>query len=195
MLAKAHTIAPAGAATITALRSTRSVRSYSERHSTWATWGMRYGGSSRMKEDGTPRSTVRESAHDMPNEAATPRSTMAATRSDAVVDPAAIKHANAIRVGNLPLHGAKLLVKIATRRSRGESIILHAMTPAALHPNPMAMDRQFSVCFPLLDNTLLDAILRREADMDPDGLALDAALLHSCVAALPDLDAVYQPEE
>lgn len=41
-----------------------------------------------------------------------------------------------IKNGNLPLQGTKLLVKIAINFSRGESIILHPITPAALQPNP-----------------------------------------------------------
>ena len=51
----------------------------------------------------------------------------------------------AIRVGNLPLHGTKLFVIMAISLSRGESIILHPMIPAALHPNPMHIE---SACFP-----------------------------------------------
>jgi hypothetical protein len=39
----------------------------------------------------------------------------------------------AINNGNLPLHGVKLLVKIARSLSLGESIILAPITPAALH--------------------------------------------------------------
>jgi hypothetical protein len=31
------------------------------------------------------------------------------------------------------------LVRIAIRRSRGESMIRHPITPQALHPNPMHM--------------------------------------------------------
>ena len=51
----------------------------------------------------------------------------------------------AIIVGNLPLHGMKLLVIIAISLSQGESIILHPITPAALHPSPMHIERH---CFP-----------------------------------------------
>ncbi len=43
------------------------------------------------------------------------------------------------------MHGTKLLVSIAIRRSLGESIILHPVTPAALQPNPIAI---VSACFP-----------------------------------------------
>lgn len=41
---------------------------------------------------------------------------------------------------NLPLHGTKLFVIIAIKRSLGESIILHPTIPAALHPKPIHMD-------------------------------------------------------
>ncbi|MNI74249.1 hypothetical protein D3C73_1303220 [compost metagenome] len=51
----------------------------------------------------------------------------------------------AINVGNLPLHGTKLLVRIAISLSLGESIILQPITPAALHPNPIHIDKH---CFP-----------------------------------------------
>ena len=43
----------------------------------------------------------------------------------------------AINVGKRPLQGTKLFVKIAISLSRGESIILHPITPAALHPKPI----------------------------------------------------------
>src|SRR5690554_1762888 len=44
-----------------------------------------------------------------------------------------------IRVGKRPLQGTKLLVMIAINCSRGESIILQEITPAALQPNPIHM--------------------------------------------------------
>lgn len=47
-----------------------------------------------------------------------------------------------INVGNRPLHGTKLLVKMAISRSRGESIIRQPMTPHALQPNPMHMVKE-----------------------------------------------------
>ena len=49
---------PAGAATVTALPSTKSVRSTSERTSTDVTLGILYDGSSRVKEAVEPLSTV-----------------------------------------------------------------------------------------------------------------------------------------
>ena len=38
---------------------------------------------------------------------------------------------------NRPLHGTKLLVSMAMSRSRGESMMRHPTTPAALQPKPM----------------------------------------------------------
>ena len=52
---------------------------------------------------------------------------------------------SAINVGNRPLHGTKLFVMVAISLSLGESMILQAITPAALHPNPMHM---VSACLP-----------------------------------------------
>ena len=51
----------------------------------------------------------------------------------------------AIKVGNRPLQGTKLLVSMAINRSLGESIILQPITPAALQPNPIHMVKH---CFP-----------------------------------------------
>ena len=50
-----------------------------------------------------------------------------------------------ISVGNRPLHGTNPFVTAAMRRSRGESIIRHPVTPAALQPNPIHI---VSACFP-----------------------------------------------
>ena len=52
----------------------------------------------------------------------------------------------AIKVGNLPLHGTKLLVSIAISLSLGESIILQPITPQALHPNPIHIVRHCLPC-------------------------------------------------
>ena len=51
----------------------------------------------------------------------------------------------AMRVGNRPLQGTKLLVMVAIRRSLGESMIRQPTTPAALQPKPIAMVR---ACLP-----------------------------------------------
>ena len=50
-----------------------------------------------------------------------------------------------ISIGNLPLQGIKEFVIIAISLSRGESIILHPVTPQALHPIPIAIVRH---CLP-----------------------------------------------
>lgn len=55
--------------------------------------------------------------------------------------------ATVIKKGKRPLQGTKLLVKMETNFSRGESIILQPTTPAALQPNPMHM---VNACFPEL---------------------------------------------
>ena len=47
--------------------------------------------------------------------------------------------------GNRPLHGAKVLVRIANSRSLGELMTRVPMTAAALQPNPMHIVRH---CLP-----------------------------------------------
>ena len=71
--------------------------------------------------------------------------------------------ATVIKNGKRPLQGTKLLVKIETNFSRGESIILQPTTPAALQPNPMHM---VIICLPvqqhfLKNPSILKAILGR----------------------------------
>ena len=68
-------------------------------------------------------------------------------RVEPAVTPVAAKNMEirAIRVGNRPLQGTRLLVKIAIRRSLGESIMRQPVTPAALQPKPMHKVR---ACFP-----------------------------------------------
>ena len=51
----------------------------------------------------------------------------------------------AIRVGNRPLQGTKLLVIIAMSRSRGELMMRQLIMPAALQPKPIVIVR---ACFP-----------------------------------------------
>ena len=52
-----------------------------------------------------------------------------------------------IRVGNLPLHGTKLFVRIAINLSFLELIILDDITPQALHPKPIHIVK---ACLPLV---------------------------------------------
>ena len=143
---------PAGAATAAALPRTKSVRSNTDRTSTFPICGFRYGGSSSVKEDGTPLSRISDSSFVTANVMPTP-STIAAVRSsaDSTGDspPPAVPTKNmvsrAISVGKRPLHGTKLLVSIASSRSLGESMMRQPTTPAALQPKPMHM---VSACFP-----------------------------------------------
>ena len=105
-----------------------------------------------MNADASPFSTVRDRIHDISSVKSTPRTTIPTTAPAAASDASTGGNAAAtkivasmIKVGNRPLHGTKLLVRIATSRSRGESITRVAITPAALHPNPIAI---VSACLP-----------------------------------------------
>lgn len=147
-LARIQIRSPAGAATRHALPSTKIVRSNIDLIMTLPICGRLYGGSSRVNDDGTPFKTVIERSHDARSVAATPRtitpSRIIADEKDFPIPVTeAVKNIVIIVIsdGNLPLQGTKLLVRIAIRRSLGESIIRHPVTPAALQPKPMHMDR------------------------------------------------------
>ena len=93
-----------------------------------------------MKEEGTPFNTVDDRIFEEMNVPSIPSSIMAVSIKAANIEfkklaEFAIKNIeiNVISVGNLPLHGTRLLVMIAISLSRGESIILQPTTPAALH--------------------------------------------------------------
>ena len=114
--------------------------------------GRRYGGSSSVKAEASPRRIVRVSTHDTTSVKIAPSTTIASTEPAATSEATAGGNAAAtntvasmISVGKRPLHGTKLLVRIATSRSRGESITRVAMMPAALQPKPIAID---SACLP-----------------------------------------------
>ena len=147
MFARSHIISPHGAAAVQALPRTKIVLSKIERTKTLPNCGRRYGGSSRVKEEGIPLSRVCDKSLDIASVAATPSRIAPRSRSADITDenlfPAVTKNIViiAIIVGNRPLQGTKLLVRIAISRSRGESIIRHPVTPQALQPNPIAMDR------------------------------------------------------
>ena len=71
-----------------------------------------------------------------------------------------------INIGNLPLQGTKLFVRIANNLSLGESIIRQPTTPQALHPNPIHI---VSDCFPWQDAflkrwSMLKAILGKNPE-------------------------------
>ena len=109
-------------------------------------FGFLYGGSSRTKDDVSPLRTVLVSTAEAIKETAMPNMT-ARERTPAEINepPAKNMAMMAIRVGNRPLQGTKLLVMTATSLSLYEFIILHPDTPAALQPKPMAIVR---ACFP-----------------------------------------------
>ncbi len=100
---------------------------------------------------------MRESAHETTSVNTTPIITTPSTA------PAAASDANAggndaptkivasmMSVGNRPLQGTKLFVRMAMSRSRGELMTLVAMTPAALQPNPIAIVSACLPCAPAL---------------------------------------------
>jgi len=150
--AKSQITAPAGTATITERASTNRVRSNTERISTCPNCGLRKGGSSSVKEEGNPFKSVLESSFVVKNVAKTPSSIAVVNRSDdkteptkPVPEPIKKRVMIATKAGKRPLHGTNALVRIASILSRGESMIRHPTTPAALHPNPMHIE---SACFP-----------------------------------------------
>ena len=152
MFALIHIISPAGAATAAARPSTKSVRSNTERTITLPICGRRYGGSSSVNDEGTPRSIVFESREHAAKVAKTDRTMSAVSRAAPANElngagsaPTINSEISDISVGNRPLHGTNPFVTAAMRRSRGESIIRHPVTPAALQPNPIHI---VSACFP-----------------------------------------------
>lgn len=99
-----------------------------------------------MNEDGTPFKNVLDKNFDTANVVKMPskitRDKINDDRNEEpnpTAPPTKKRLIMQISVGNLPLQGTKLLVIIAIKRSLGESIILHPITPQALHPKPMHM--------------------------------------------------------
>ena len=151
-MAKIQVIAPAGAATAIALPKTNNVLSKIELYKILPILGTLYGGNSKVKLDGIPFNKVFDKIYDTNNVIPIPITIIIAIAKACIRElvktlVAVAKNivAIAIRVGNLPLHGTKLLVNIAIILSLGDSIILHPTTPAALHPNPIHIERH---CFP-----------------------------------------------
>lgn len=99
-----------------------------------------------MKEEGIPFNTVMERALETTKVMHTPRTmNRVRSRADSMESkappdtPTKNMEMMAMRVGNLPLHGTKLLVIMAMSRSLGESMMRQPTMPAALHPNPIHM--------------------------------------------------------
>ena len=105
-----------------------------------------------MKEEGCPLRMVLERSQDtrkvirMPNRIRRVRR-KAALKVLPGPEAAPMKNMaiRAVRVGNLPLQGTKLLVRTAISRSLGESMMRQPVTPAALQPKPIIMVR---ACLP-----------------------------------------------
>ena len=145
-------ISPIGAEIEIARPSTNSVLSKIERTITLPTLGGRYEGNSSVNDEGVPLRNVFESSLDITRVTPTLKIMIAVKINAALTDfmtpeSEATKNIEiiAIMVGNLPLHGTKQFVRIAIRRSLGESMILQPTIPAALQPKPIAMHR---LCLP-----------------------------------------------
>lgn len=100
-----------------------------------------------MNEDGSPFRIVAERIFDAKNVASIPRIITAVSAaadkrlpSKPIAPPMKNSEITFKIIGNLPLHGTKLFVSIAIRRSRRLSIIRAPTTPAALQPKPIVMD-------------------------------------------------------
>ena len=102
-----------------------------------------------MNDELSPLRTVSDKNLVAMNVAIMPKTITAVRISEEVSDenifPAKNTVISNIMVGNFPLHGTRLFVITASSLSLGESIILHPVTPTALHPNPMHI---VSACFP-----------------------------------------------
>lgn len=152
ILANSQMMIPAGAATTAARPNTKSVRSKIERTITFPIWGRRYGGSSKVKEEGIPFKMVADRRRETRNVMTTPSRITPVRISVEITDcrgsattPTKNMLIMAMMVGNRPLQGTKLLVMMAINLSRGESMMRQPTTPAALHPNPIHMVR---ACLP-----------------------------------------------
>ena len=140
-----HITTPAGAATKIARPKTKSVLSKTERIITLQNCGFLYGGSSRVKKDGSPFKIVIDKIFDVKRVIKSPKiisidkyiAQIKLFKTEFELNPTKNIVMSAISVGKRPLHGVKLLVNIAIILSRGESMILQPTTPAALHPKPI----------------------------------------------------------
>ena len=151
VLASSHITAPDGAATITARHKTPRVLSNTERTNTFINCGFLKGGSSSVNEDFSPLRSVTDKIFVNRKVKSTQPIIITVKNSEVVsvpfIKPIGRKNKDnkVISVGYLPLQGIKLLVSIASKRSRFESIILQPVTPAALQPSPIHIQ---SDCFP-----------------------------------------------
>jgi len=124
--------------------------------------GFLYGGSSKTKEDGTSFSNVLDKNLETIKVSIIPNKTIQVTVMVEINDTLKLVKKFVIKIveiviknGNLPLHGTKLLVKVAISLSLGDSIILVPTIPALLHPNPIHIVK---ACFPRSISFLKNAI-------------------------------------
>ena len=146
MLENIQITMPAGAAIEIAFAKTNKVLLNKERIKILPIWGVRYGGSSKVNDDGSPFNMVLDNIFDINNVSKIPSktisiTTIAATNPEKIpaIEPEINIVAIVIKKGNLPLHGTKQFVRIAINFSLGEFIILVPTIAAALQPNPMHM--------------------------------------------------------
>ena len=109
IFAISHIMSPVGAAITIALPRTKRVRSNIERTITFPTCGRLYGGSSSVKEEGTPFNNVLDKNLDDINVSVTPRIIITVNKTvdrkeedNPTVMPVKNMVIIAIRVGNLP---------------------------------------------------------------------------------------------
>lgn len=144
ILAINQIIKPAGAEIHIALFRTNKVRSNIDLIITFPICGLRYGGNSKVNDEGIPFKIVFDSNLEIAKVMTIPIKIIKVKRpalASELFPILIIKNIVIIeiKIGNLPLQGTKLLVKIAISLSLGESMILAPITPTALHPKPMAI--------------------------------------------------------
>lgn len=144
IFANIHIISPAGTETATALPNIDMVLSNILRIITLIICGFLYGGSSSANDEFSPFSNVFESIFDITKVIIMPSIITPSKMRSVNIEATALFEfltkkivISAIKAGNRPLQGTNEFVIIAINLSRGESIILHPVTPQALHPNPI----------------------------------------------------------
>ena len=114
--AKIQITIPAGAATLIALPNTNKVRSKMERTNILPNCGFLYGGSSKLKEDGTPFKSVFDKSLEITNVIHIPINTTISTHKVEIIellkpvnnDPINILEI-VIKIGNLPVTWHKIV--------------------------------------------------------------------------------------
>lgn len=86
MFANNQITIPTGAATLTALPNTNKVLSKSDLTITFPIWGFLYGGSSNIKEEGTPFNTVFDNIFDIINVKNIPSNTTNKTQKVEIIE-------------------------------------------------------------------------------------------------------------